>query len=403
MSDEKMQAQPQMQPQMQPKMQPQTQAQNAADPLKEQKCPACGGSSRFDPVKGKLVCEYCGTVFDIPVPETKEQAGNAGRPGAAGQEEGGTKLEGFDFNSLNSMVTDPNAEALPVYNCVSCGAEVIAPAEQIALTCPYCRNNIVLTNKVSGKLRPNGIIPFRISSKELPAAVQKFYKGKVLLPRRFFSDSTMGNVTGVYVPFWIFTGRVRGDVDFNGMKTSTQRQGNYEITDTSHYILSRRVGMSFENVPVDASGKIDDALMDSLEPFELNDVKPFDMRYLAGFTADRFDVAKDTIADRAKQRMMRSAESIASANIGGGYGSVTKRGGSLHLDIDAKYLLLPVYLFDIMFNGKNYHFAVNGQSGKVVGELPTDWGVSLTYFLVRMLGVAAAILLLCIRGYLAGR
>ena len=77
MSDEKMQAQPQMQPQ--------TQAQNAADPLKEQKCPACGGSSRFDPVKGKLVCEYCGTVFDIPVPETKEQAGNAGRPGAAGR------------------------------------------------------------------------------------------------------------------------------------------------------------------------------------------------------------------------------------------------------------------------------------------------------------------------------
>ena len=156
----------------------------ASEALKEQKCSACGGTLRFDPGKGKLVCEYCASEFDL------EQEGKEGGG------EGSIRTEGFDFMKLNDQALRPDAQALPVYNCVSCGAEVIAAPEQIALTCPYCRNNIVMTDRISGQLRPDSLIPFRITSKELPAAVQKFYKGKVLLPRRFFSDSTMGNITG---------------------------------------------------------------------------------------------------------------------------------------------------------------------------------------------------------------
>lgn len=364
--------------------------------LKEQKCAACGGPLRFAPEQGKLVCDYCGSVFDIPEPaeKTQQEAEAVSREMA---------LEGFDFNSLDAMIEDPDAAALPIYNCVSCGADVIAPAEQVALTCPYCRNNIVLTDKVSGNLRPNGVIPFRITAEALPAAVRRYYKGKVLLPKRFFSSHSMGAVTGVYVPFWVFSGTVQGDVDFDAHQTHISRQGNYEITEKRHYILSRRVAMSFRDVPVDASGRIPDALMDTLEPFDMTDVKPFDMRYLAGFTADRFDVPKATVAGRAKARMLKSAEAIAAGQVRGGYSGVSRRGGKLKLDIDARYLMLPVYLFDLVFAGKSYHFAVNGQSGKVVGKLPTDRRVSIRYFLVRMLAVLAAVLIYFVTKYLIGR
>lgn len=213
--------------------------------IAEQKCPACGAPLRFDPASGKLVCDYCGTTTEVK-PEGKKpmkkpgaasgkpEAGTAQNGHTAGQSDIGAgapqgsqstgqgqsvsstdnnidssadSIEGFDFANITDSVTVPDASNLPVYNCVSCGAEVIAPSEQVALTCPYCGNNIVLTDKVSGKLRPDGVIPFRIQAKDLPDAVNHFYRDKKLLPRRFFSESTMSRVTGVYVPFWVFNGR----------------------------------------------------------------------------------------------------------------------------------------------------------------------------------------------------
>ncbi|MBE7003691.1 MAG: hypothetical protein E7425_05305 [Ruminococcaceae bacterium] len=347
--------------------------------IQEQKCPACGAAMRFDPKQGKLVCDYCGTVAEL----------NADGPKPTTQ---ATELEGFDFNSLNEQAIDPNAEDLPVYNCESCGAELITPPEQAALTCPYCGNNIVLTEKVSGKLRPDGVIPFKLTAGELPDAMTKFYKDKVLLPKNFFSESRMGKVTGVYVPFWVFDGSVSGELNYNAESTKTYQQGDYEVTDTDHYRLTRGVSVEFKDLPVDASGRVDDALMDSLEPFKMSEAKPFDMRYLAGFTADRFDQPKDDIARRAERRMRNTAESLADGEASRGYGSVHRVGGRLRADLKAKYLLFPVYLFDIGHAGKNYHFAVNGQTGKVVGSVPTDAGVSFSYFLRRVAVVLAAVM-----------
>lgn len=353
----------------------------------EQKCPNCGAAMFFDPEDGKLTCAHCGTSIDIT-------------PSAS---DAPVSVEGFDFGALNDQAMSADAAALPVYLCESCGAELIAPPEQAALTCPYCANNIVLTDKVSGKLRPDGVVPFRITAKELPGTMKRYYKDKVLLPRRFFSENTMGKVTGVYVPFWVFGGRLSGELSYRATRSSTHRQGDYLVTETNHYRLAREVSMAFDGLPVDASAKIDDALMDSLEPFDMGEAKPFDMRYLAGFTADRFDQAKSDLAARAENRMRSTAEAVAESGASSGYDSATRSGGTLSAELTAKYLLLPVYLFDIAHGGKQYHFAVNGQTGKVVGTLPTDKGVARTYFLVRMLGGAAAVAAIAVAKYLLGR
>ncbi len=356
-------------------------------PVEEQKCRSCGGAMRFDPERGKLVCDNCGAVEVIDA-HGKDQA---------------AQLEGFDFHSLNQMAEDPNAQALPIYNCVSCGAEIIADAERFSLTCPYCGNNIVLTDKISGKLRPDGVLPFKITSKELPQAMTRFYKGKVLLPKNFFSDSRIGEVTGVYLPFWVFDGNLSGVLEYDAETVSTHRSGDYMVTDTAHYRLSRDVSVDFQNVPVDASGRVDDALMDSLEPFDVSETQPFDMRYLAGFAADRFDQPRRETEKRARARMLSSAQSVASSKASAGYGSARQTGGSLRADLKARYLLFPVYLFDVLHNGNSYHFAVNGQSGKVVGNLPIDKGVSFRYFLSRMAVATAALLAVSVVRYFMGR
>ena len=387
--------------------------------IAEQKCPACGAPLRFDPASGKLVCDYCGTTVDLQPaaakpggkpapasPSSSKPKPSSGKSAAAPEEADNAAnkevMEGFDFAHMTDMVTDPNAMDLPVYNCVSCGAEVIAPAEQMALTCPYCGNNIVLTEKVSGKLRPDGVIPFKIQAKDLPEAVNRFYHGKKLLPRRFFSESTMGKVTGVYVPFWVFTGDLKGRLYYNAQTSASSRRGDYIITQTNHYKLVRDAALSFDGLPVDASGRIEDRLMDSLEPFDTSLTQPFDMRYLAGFTADRFDQPKRDMADRAKKRMKNTTYKLVDSRAGAGYGVVTRTGGRLNASLDAKYILFPVYMFDISHAGKNYHFAVNGQTGKVVGDLPTDPGVSVLYFAKRFGLVSGALIAWSIARYMLG-
>ncbi len=370
--------------------------ENKVNAVEEQKCPSCGGALIFDPVSGRMKCEYCGTAYDIA------------QGSAAGEKSGDTadkkeSISGFDFASLTDQVTDPNAADLPIYNCRSCGAELIAPPEQFALACPYCGNNIVLTQKTSGQLRPDSLIPFKIDPKSLPCAVKNYYKGKALLPKRMFSESSMGSVTGVYVPFWIFNGRVSGSISFVGETRSTVREGDYKVTTIKSFAIDRDVSMDFENVPVDASGRISDKMMDSLEPFDLADAVPFDMRYLAGFTADRFDVQKGEIEDRAKKRMFTTADDSVRAKACEGYSNVTRSGGKLNLDLNAKYMLLPVYLFDVAFDGKKYEFAVNGQTGRVVGDIPIDKRTSSIYFLIRAIGVAAVIIIVFVIKYFMGR
>ncbi|MBQ7725639.1 MAG: TFIIB-type zinc ribbon-containing protein [Clostridia bacterium] len=359
----------------------------------EQKCPNCSSPTRFDPEKGKLVCDYCGAIIDIDTQEVKQ-----GVPKSFDAE-----IEGFDFDSLSEQAVDLNAEDLPIYICESCGAEIVAAPEQFALTCPYCQNNVVLSDKASGNLRPDGLIPFKFTVKELPALMSEFYKNKTLLPKNFFSDSKMGKITGVYVPFWIFEGDLSGSLNFHATSVRKYRSGNYDITETAHYNLVRDVSVGFKDLPVDASNRIEDALMDSLEPFEFADTTPFNIDYLQGFTADRFDVAKGEIKDRAERRMQSTAKGCATSKATDGYTTANITGGSLKANIKAKYLLLPVYLFDIMHDGKAYSFAVNGQTGKVVGDLPIDKKRSFAY-LLKTAGIVAGILLsLIVSGYFLGR
>lgn len=351
----------------------------------EQKCPKCGGTTHFDPKTQMLVCDYCDSIFPFDIEKVQSEA----------------VTEDFRFEDFAKGYESPDAESLPIYLCESCGAELIAPAEQISLTCPYCGNHIVLSDKVSGNLRPNGIIPFKVAAKELPDLLRTFYQDKKLLPKSFFSDAAMSKITGVYVPFWIFSGRVVGSASFIASLSSTRKEGDYIITDTSFYEVQTGVDAAFQNIPVDASKRISDKMMDSLEPFDMGEVKPFDVGYLAGFTSDRFDSSSDDMEARAKGRIDNTANSLLAAQAGS-FEKIKIAGGDLKTTLSAQYYLLPVYLFKLRFLNKDYAFAVNGQSGRIVGELPSSAVLSRIYFLKRFIPISMGVLLAFILKYFLG-
>ena len=383
---------------------------NYSECIKEQKCPNCGGTVRFVPEKGKIICEFCDSEFDIK-PEAANPSASSGASGTSTSSVSNTEyigagenyISGFDFRQFYDGVPKDDANSLPIYYCKSCGAEVIAAAEEASLTCPYCTNKIVLSDKVSGSMRPNGIIPFKIAKADLKKHLDEFYKDKKLLPKNFFSESKMETVTGIYVPFWIFSGGIGGRFNYNCTKVKSYISGDYRVTETDYYEVIRDGGVTFSDIPLDASEKISDDLMDSILPYDFSEVKDFNYQYLAGFAADRFDVPGKSLQTRAQKRMEDTTKNLASTKVKSQYTSAKLLGCNLSAtNVNVRYILLPVYTFSIKVGKRTYSFAVNGQTGKVVGELPIDKKVSALYTLKKASIPAAVVALYYILSYFIG-
>ncbi len=352
-------------------------------------CPACMAPLRFDGVSGKLVCDYCDSVFDVGEIETlyaeKEKAAAEAFAEAEARE-----TEQSDDPWDASDLTDDWGEdgvGMKAYNCPSCGAQMICDATTAATSCPYCGNPTVVPGQFSGGLRPDCVLPFRLDREAAKTALKAHYKGKRFLPNSFSDENKINEIKGVYVPFWLFDGEASADVSFDGRNIRRYTRGDYEITETDHYRIRRAGTVRFEKIPVDASTKMPDAYMDAIEPFDYSALQPFSSAYLPGFLADRYDVEAADCAGRAEVRAQNTAVQAMAADVGrydictpGGQ-SVSLRRGKVH------YCLLPVYLLATEWKGKKYLFAMNGQTGKMVGDLPVDTGKYWKYFL----GITAAV------------
>lgn len=329
-------------------------------------CPNCSAPLTYKPKRRSLLCSNCGSEFTI------DEIIDIERPL--------TEQKTFDWGDWEKD-SHAHLENTAVYTCQACGASIEADAATGATKCPYCDNNVVLSDRFGGGLRPNGIIPFKITAKELPGAVRRFYKGKPLLPRGFFSESSIGDVQGIYVPFWLFDCTLDGGMNLEGTTVRRYTEGDYDCTEISHFLLERDGCMSFAKIPVDASDKMANDLMDSIEPFDFSELVDFQESYLPGFVADRFDRSPKKELPRASRRVTKSAQEVMEETCVG-YGDLKVRTNGMKMTkSDVKYVLLPVYLLNLEYKGKKYRFAVNGQTGKVVGELPSSTLKAALYFI----------------------
>lgn len=351
-------------------------------------CPACTGPLHYSAKSGKLACDYCGSSFDVAeiealyarkeaeaaaakqAADAKAEAAQAAKAEAA---EAAAASGGWDTSDL-SRDWGAEADGLRVYSCPSCGAELICDQSTAATACPYCGNPAIVPGQFSGALRPDYILPFRLSKDDAVQALRAHYKGKPFLPRSFTSANHIEQIQGVYVPFWLFDGGAEGAASYRASNTNVFETGDYEITETRHYHVVRAGSLAFEKIPVDASSKMPDDHMDSIEPFDYAQLRPFSTAYLPGYLADKYDVTIDDSRDRADTRCRETlAQSLRDTVTG--YGAcvteredIALRRGKVH------YALLPVWMLSTKWRGQDFLFAMNGQTGKLVGDLPTDRG-----------------------------
>ncbi len=306
-----------------------------SDKATNYQCPSCTGPLHYDGAAGRLQCDYCGSSFD---PAEIEKLYAEKEQQAASQPETGSDTGEWQSSADEDWGTD--ADKMRVYSCPSCGAQLICEETTAATSCPYCGNPTVIPEQFSGILKPDYILPFKLSKEDAVSALK------------------LATTTRVF------------------------RHGDTEITETSFYEVQRAGTLPFSRVPVDASRKMPDDYMDSIEPFDYAGLKPFSTAYLPGFFADKFDVSIEESSSRADKRCRQSLSDAlqGTARNGRPYTSVTPTGEDIHLKrTGVHYALLPVWMLNTRWNGKNYMFAMNGQTGRMVGDLPVDrkrfWGL----------------------------
>ncbi len=331
------------------------------------KCPHCDARIEFDAGTQRMKCPFCDSEFDVASLIKKDEILNSQQP------------DSFEWESKQDEFAS-DAYNMNVYTCNTCGGEIMGDENTAATSCPFCGNPVVMSGRLSGVLKPDFVIPFKLDKKAAKQKLKDYVSTKRFAPSTFKSENKLEEIKGIYVPFWLFDSDIDAAVQYKATKVRTWSDSKYEYTETSYFDVFREGTMSFANIPVDGSSKMPDDLMESIEPFDFSQAVDFQTAYLAGYLADKYDVTMEQSTERANQRVKTSAEDTLKDTVRG-YTSVTPQSTSVQLLKGiSKYALYPVWLLNTSYKGEKYTFAMNGQTGKFVGNLPVDGKKLLALF-----------------------
>lgn len=327
----------------------------------EYKCPACGGIIEFDSNTQKMKCPYCDSEFELEALKEYDESLNGPAEDQMNWEQ---KPEaGWE---------EEEAEKIKLYVCSSCGGELAADEHTAASSCPFCGNPIVIAGNLSGHLRPDYVIPFKLDKKAAKKALEGFLQGKRLLPKIFKDQNHIDEIKGIYVPYWLFDADAEADIQYKGTRTRFWSDARYDYCERQVYSIVRKGKIGFSHVPVDGSSRMDDALMESIEPFDFSEAVDFQTAYLSGYLADKYDVSEEDSIARANERVKASTAELFRETVSGYEGLSVERSTMQLKNSKAVYALYPVWILNTSWKGQTYTFAMNGQTGKFIGDLPLD-------------------------------
>lgn len=349
------------------------------------KCPNCGGELVFEPSTQKYDCPYCGSDFTQqqvdamkPSEQPSQETGTADFDGGRGKESyGNTGYVPYDEDAdeTGGSGTQSEKEEAAVYNCPSCGAEIVTDATTAATFCYFCHNPVVLSGRVSGEFLPKRIIPFSINRETAEKTFLSNMKKKKFVPRGFFDKKQIEKMTGVYFPCWVVDWEGQGRMKAKGTKVRVWRAGDTEYTETRFYDIYREGELRFPGISKNALKKANRMLVEGVWPYQEEKAKPFSVGYLSGFQAEKRDMESAEFEEEIRQETRQYAEKVMRESASGYTTVVPKRTDVRTGREEWDYVMVPVWT--VTYKGRNgemYYYAINGQTGKVCGKLPVDYG-----------------------------
>lgn len=355
-------------------------------------CPNCRGMMSYDARLGKLRCAHCGYV-----PADEGATGGKSIPVGNGQaqQRGATQhaktVEDFLARAPWEVSADGTVNAI-TYQCPACAAEVAADQSVVSMECPYCGNVMLVSGTAQEGDIPDYVLPFAIEQRDAEARMRQHFDKKWYLPKAF--NASLEHIKGIYVPYHLYDFDVQGWANYLGREseTRTDRDGNSHSV-TYYYDVRRSGHAHFSQVPVDGSSKMPDAHMDAISPFDFNQLQPFSADYVAGYISEIADEDADTCAPRAIARVKQSFESDLASDARQGLDSVEVRQHETNVkETRRQYCMLPVWLMHCTWEQEQMLFAVNGTTGKCVGNLPIDTGKRTGTIIGTLLGALAVCL-----------
>lgn len=350
------------------------------------KCPDCGADMSYDADTKLLTCPSCGKTKEISLMDemnasSGDKVERIHNPDVASKnvDEVYGDFEQFEEQSTYSNFNEDEAHR---YICQNCGAELITDKDTTATTCSYCSAPMILGDRLSGVLAPSKVIPFTISKENAEKAFVKWCKGGLITPNEFMNGNRIKSITGMYVPFWLYDVNGRGEASGTAKKVRTYTSGDYNITETHHYNIYRKVSLNFDYIPVDASEKMPDDMMDKLEPFSYKELFDFKTPYLSGYIAEKYNYTDKDLFPRMEKKTFQYIDDYINGTVSNytSYSLPIKNYQAKQRN--SYYTLLPVWMLCYNFHGKDYMFAMNGQTGKVVGKPPISKSKMLLWFVL---------------------
>lgn len=320
----------------------------------DNKCPGCGATIHFKPELGLFKCDYCDGEY------TAEQL--------------------KDMEKINKEEVDTTNYVN--YNCPDCGAEIITDENTAATFCVYCGNTSIIKNRLSGEFAPSKIIPFKMEKKKAIEAFKKLRKGRPLTPKEFTSERNIEKIQGIYIPFWLYETEVSGTIEATATRVKSWTSGNTHYTQTDYYNVVRTGTMEYHRVPVDGSTRFANDMMNTIEPFDYSKLIDYNHAYLSGFLAEKYDVNKEDAFADAKSRTLNTTKQEMLSSMNGYTSKVVKKNDLEAKETNVEYALLPVWMVNVKYKDKYYLFAMNGESGKFIGNIPLDKKRALMYTII---------------------
>lgn len=327
------------------------------------KCPHCGGELIFSPTTQKYKCEYCLSDFS-------QEELEALKPEEGSEE----KAVNFEEDTQEENTTEKETQEAVIYHCPSCGAEIVTDETTAATFCYYCHNPVVLSGRVSGEFLPDKIIPFAIDKKQATEKFLDYVHSKKFVPKAFFNKQQIEKISGVYFPYWMVDMDMEGSMQAEGRNVRVWRSGDTEYTETKVYRVEREGDVHLEDITKNALKKSNAKLAEGVLPYDVSKVQKFHMGFLSGFLAEKRDIERTELNKQVQQEANEYGEKILRGTVKG-YSSISVK--SCHLNQTQEnwdYTMLPVWTVTYKGkNGKMYYYSMNGQDGKVYGELPIDY------------------------------
>lgn len=321
--------------------------------VKSYKCLNCGAPLSFNADKQLFSCDYCDSDFAEEILLNMDAE----------------LLQKTDAQAESTAAAPDIAAEELLYNCPSCGAEIITEPTTAATICYFCHNPVVLVGKLANDERPHRVVPFMVSREKAVESFFAWMRKKKYVPRDFMSREQIDNISGVYYPYWLADYSGEASFSGEGIKNITHIMGDYRVTTTKHYDVERQMHVSYNDVARSALQKADHKLAEGVHPFDMQQAREFSPAYLSGFLAERRDIEAATVQPDIERELFDYTQNILRGQAG--YDQLRGTTTVNYSQVDYKYCLLPTWVLTYKdTKGKHYYYAMNGQNGRTCGILP---------------------------------